>query len=163
MFTIPGTGYRRKPDDRDLNTPESHIDEITNHIVLAGYIVFTTDKDKIFCYQVSNLSSIEPESEFIQRAEPIELSTFYLDNPFHIKDLQGSYRSFAVFTDSGSVLTASCTLLDSYSDHSSPLPSPEVIPGLQGKSVISIAFGDPPCIPMGEFHRMASSVSPVAL
>lgn len=149
MFIVPGTGYRRKPDDRDLGTLESRVGEVTNHIVLEDYIVFTTDKDKIFCYQTSN--TIPLQSGIVQAgtSEPTELSTFYPDNPqslLHIRDLQGSYRSFAVFTDSGSVLTASCDLLDSHFDprteHSSPLPSPDVIPGLQGKSVISIAFGD---------------------
>ena len=61
---------------------------------------------------------------------------------FSIRDLQGSHRLFAVFTDSGAVLTASYTLLDSpFQQYSSPLPSPDVIPGVQGKSVISIAFG----------------------
>lgn len=149
MFIIPGTGYRRKPDDRDLDTLESRVGEVTNHIVLAGYIVFTTDKDKIFCYPTSNITSIESEILPREVLEPIELSTFYSDDPrspSHIRDLQGSYRSFAVFMDSGSVLTASCTLLDSHSspgtDHSSPLPSPDVIPALQHKSVTSIAFGD---------------------
>lgn len=149
MFIIPGTGYRRKPDDRDLGTLESRVGEVTNHIVLEGYIVFTTDKDKIFCYQTSNTISIQSGIVPAETSEPTELSTFLSDNPqspLRIRDLQGSYRSFAVFTDSGSVLTASCTLLDSHFDprteHSSPLPSPDVIPGLQGKSVISIAFGD---------------------
>lgn len=149
MIIIPGTGYRRKPDDRDLDTLESRIGEVTNHIVLEDYIVFTTDKDKIFCFPTSNITLIESGILPREVPEPIELSTFYPDDPrspLHIRDLQGSYRSFAVFTDSGSVLTASCTLLDSHSDprtdHSSPLPSPDVIPALQGKSVISIAFGD---------------------
>ncbi len=149
MFIIPGTGYRRKPDDRDLDTLESRVGEVTNHIVLEGYIVFTTDKDKIFCYQTSNTISIQSGIVPAGTSEPTELSTFFPDNPqspLRIRDLQGSYRSFAVFTDSGSVLTASCTLLDRHFDprteHSSPLPSPDVIPGLQGKSVISIAFGD---------------------
>lgn len=149
MFIIPGTGYRRKPDDRDLGTLESRVGEVTNHIVLEGYIVFTTDEDKIFCYRTSNTISIQSGIVPAGTTEPTELSTFYPDNPqspLRIRDLQGSYRSFAVFTDSGSVLTATCTLLDSHFDprteHSSPPPSPDVIPGLQGKSVISIAFGD---------------------
>lgn len=157
MSIIPGTGYRRKPDDRDLNTLESRVGEVTNHIVLAGYIVFTTDKDKIFCYPIPSFNLIDPE--FFPRSEPIELSTFYPDNPrspFHIRDLQGSYRSFAVFTDSGSVLTGSRTLLDSHSGHSSPLLSPDVIPGLQGKSVISIAFGDHHFLALHSYGEISS-------
>lgn len=80
---------------------------------------------------------------------PLNCSTFYPNNPqspLCIRDLRNSHRLFAVFTDSGSVLTTSCTLLNSYFDprtkYSRPLPSPVVISGLQYKSVIFIAFGD---------------------
>lgn len=157
MFIIPGTGYRRKPDDRDLNTLESRVGEVTNHIVLVAYIVFTTDKDKIFCYPIPSFNI--NDRKWFPRSEPIELSTFYPDNPrspFHIRDLQGSYRSFAVFTDSGSVLMGSRTLLDSHSGHSSPLLSPVVIPGLQGKSVISIAFGDHHFLALNSYGEISS-------
>ena len=157
MFIIPGTGYRRKHDDRDLNTLESRVGEVTNHIVIAGYIVFTTDKDKIFCYPTLSINI--REVEFFPRSEPIELSTFYPDNPrspFHIRDLQGSYRSFAVFTDSGAVLTASRTLLDSHSYRLSPLLPPDVLPGLQSKSVISIAFGDHHFLALHSYGEISS-------
>ncbi len=83
--------------------------------------------------------------------EPFELTTFYPSEsfPFEIRDLQGSYRNFALFTKSGSVLTASRDLLDVFYATSSspetpsaPLPEPNRVPGLQGKSIISLAFGD---------------------
>ncbi len=147
-FLIPGTGYRRKRDDRDLDTLESRIGEVTNHVVLEGYIVFTTDSNKIFSYQTANTVLLDPgRSSVERRPEPVELTTFYPDDsqsPFQIRDLQGSFRSFAVFTESGSVLTASCALLDTHShpDSSGPLPSPNAIATLQNSSVISIAFGD---------------------
>lgn len=138
---IPGTGYRRNRSDRAPEALASRIGVVTNHIVLEGYIVFTTDDDKIFSYRTTY-----PISELPQ-PEPVELTTFYSDSPlpFRIRDIQGSFRSFAVFTASGSVLTASCPLLDVFhlsTGAENPLPHPSAIPGLQGQSVISIAFGD---------------------
>lgn len=138
---IPGTGYRRNRSDRAAETLASRIGMVTNHIVLEGYIVFTTDHDKIFSYRTTY-----PIVDFPQ-PEPVELTTFYSDSPssFRIRDIQGSFRSFALFTTSGSVLTASCTLLDDFNlspEARSPLPYPNAIAGLQGQSIISIAFGD---------------------
>lgn len=71
IVIIPGTCYRRKPDDRGFNTLESHVGEVTNHIVLAGYIVFTTDKVKKFCYPTPSINV--REHEFFPKSEPIEL------------------------------------------------------------------------------------------
>lgn len=138
---IPGTNYRRNRTDRALESLASQIGVVTHHIVLEGYIVFTTDHDKIFSYQTT-----DPIVDFPQ-PEPVELTTFYPDSPssFQIRDLQGSYRSFAIFTMSGSVLTASCPLLDIFHlppDARGPLPHPNAISGLQGQSIISLAFGD---------------------
>lgn len=138
---IPGTGYRRNRSDRAQETLASRIGMVTDHIVLEGYIVFTTNHDRIFSYRTTY-----PIVDFPQ-PEPVELTTFYPDSPssFRIRDLQGSFRSFALFTTSGSVLTASCHLLDIFHlppGASSPLPYPKAIPGLQGQSIISLAFGD---------------------
>lgn len=138
---IPGTSYRRNRTDRALQSLASQIGVVTNHIVLEGYIVFTTDHDKIFSYQTTY-----PIVDFPQ-PEPVELTTFYPDSPssFRIRDLQGAWRSFALFTTSGSVLTASCALLDIFHlppDARGPLPHPKAISGLQGQSIISLAFGD---------------------
>lgn len=147
---IPGTDYRRNRSNRVLETLASRIGVVTNHIILEGYIVFTTDHDKIFSYRTTH-----PIADF-PPPEPVELTTFYSDSPsqFRIRDLQGSYRSFALFTTSGSVLTASCSLLDMFhlpSGATGPLPHPNAIPGLQGQSVISLAFGD------HHFHALHST------
>ena len=138
---IPGTGYQRNRSDRALETLASRIGVVTNHIVLEGYIVFTTDLNKLFSYRTTY-----PTVDFPQ-PEPVELTTFYSDSPssFRIRDLQGSFRSFALFTTSGSVLTASCSLLDTFHlppGATSSLPHPNAIVELQGQSIISIAFGD---------------------
>ncbi|MCJ1462572.1 hypothetical protein MMC07_001174 [Pseudocyphellaria aurata] len=138
---IPSTGYRRNRNDRAQESLASRIGVVTNHIVLEGYIVFITDHDKIFSFQTKY-----PVVDFPQ-PEPVELTTFYSESssPFQVRDIQGSFRSFAIFTKSGSVLTASCPLLDIFHlppDARGPLPHPNAIPGLQGQSIISLAFGD---------------------
>ena len=144
--TVPGTGYRSKRNSRPGSpTLGSRIGEITNHIILEGYILFTTDLNKIFCYPITS-----PMPAF-EQPEPTELTTFYPSDssPFEIRDLQGSYRNFALFTKSGSVLTADRHLLDTFHAASSSLetppaqlPAPDRIPGLQSKLIISLTFGD---------------------
>lgn len=146
--TIPGTGYLRKKNYGHVeDCLESRVGEVVNYVVLAEYIVFTTDLNKIFCYP-----TIYPMLA-LDIPEPIELTTFYSVSQFEsfkIRDLQGSFARFAIFTYSGSVLTASHDLLHAFRnasislshDTSDPLPSPALVPSLQSQTIISLAFGD---------------------
>ena len=145
-ITIPGTGYRRKRNnERTLDDSlEARIGQVTHHIVLENWIVFTTDLNKIFCYQ-----SVFPMPA-LNVPEPIELTTFRAACPsetFQIRDLQGSFIRFAVFTTSGAVLTADKDLLNAFQDSSTspsdhPLPFPALLLSPQSKPIISIAYGD---------------------
>jgi len=146
--TIPGTGYRRRKNDRNFeDSLESRIGQVTNHVVLSGYVIFTTDLNKVFCYRTTF------PMPALDIPEPIELTTVYDASPsqkFQIRDVQGAFTRFAIFTESGSVLTGSEGLLNVYSDAfiASPdetlvtLPSPTLIPSLQSRNTISLAFGD---------------------
>lgn len=146
--TIPGTGYRRNKNDRNIeDTLESRIGQVTNHVVCSDHIIFTTDLNKVFCYRTTF------PMPALDVPEPSELITFYdalPDQTFKIRDLQGAFTRFAVFTESGSVLTNSDELLNAYSDvpsasltePSAPLPPPTLIPSLQSGNIISLAFGD---------------------
>ena len=146
--TIPGTNYRRKGNERNVDDRlESRIGQVMNHVVLAGYIVFTTDLNKIFCYRTTF------PMPALEVPEPIELSTFYNalpDQPFKIRDLQGAFTRFAIFTDSGNIITGTEEFLSQFhqaftsstADSPIPLPLPDIIPSLQSKSIISLAFGD---------------------
>ena len=120
---------------------------MTNHIVLEEFIVFTTDLNKVFCYPTAF------PVPAIGISEPIELTTFFDPDPsvsFKICNLQGSFTNFAVFTESGFVFTATKAFLRSFHEASKSstreskdsLPRPALVPSLQGKSVISLAFGD---------------------
>ncbi|KAL8793962.1 MAG: hypothetical protein Q9195_003475 [Heterodermia aff. obscurata] len=118
---------------------------VTHHIVLEGYIVFTTDNDKLFAFGTA--STTEESSQ----SWPVELTTFFSSqgtSSVHIQDLQGSFRTFAVFKSSGEVLTGSTTCIDTFitaskSQHrTSTLPQPARIASLQCQSVVTLAFGD---------------------
>ena len=144
--TIPGTSYRRKRNTGYTldDSLEARIGQVTHHIVLEGWIVFTTDLNKTFCYQ-----TIFPMPA-LNVPEPIELTTFPAACPsetFLIRDLQGSFIRFAVFTTSGAVLTAGKELLDAFNDASSPpsdhtLPSPNLLRSPESNPIISLAYGD---------------------
>ena len=121
-------------------TAESQFGEVNHHIVLEGYIIFTTSNSRLFAHSTA---SFHPED--LQPA-PVELTTFYQsqssDN-FEIRDLQGSFRSFAIFTASGEVLIGTRSLIDAFFHGSTaPEPPPTLIPSLQNQSVVSLAFGD---------------------
>lgn len=153
--TIPGTSYRRKRMNERTSDDslEARIGQVTHHIVLENWIVFTTDLNKIFCYP-----TIFPMPAF-DVPEPIELTTFPTACPsetFRIRDLQGSFIRFAVFTISGVVLTADKDLLDAFHDASTahsvhPLPSPVLLPSSPSNPVICIAYGD------HHYHALHSS------
>lgn len=144
--TIPGTSYRRRGNNHYTSDDslEARIGQITHHIVLENWIVFTTDLNKIFCYP-----TIFPMPAF-NSMEPIELTTFPTVCPsetFQIRDLQGSFIRFAVFTTSGAVLTADKNFLIAFHETSvshsdQPLPSPTLFLSRQSNPIISMAYGD---------------------
>ena len=143
---VPGTGHRRNDHKSRLGSgPVSEIGEVTHHIVLEGYIVFTTDKDKLFAFSTASTA----EESF--QSSPVELTTFFSSqstSSVHIQDLQGSFRSFGVFKSSGEVLIGSTSFIDTFiavskSQHpTSTLPKPARIASLQCQSVATLAFGD---------------------
>ena len=144
--TIPGTSYRRIRNNKHIpdDSLEARIGQVTHHIVLENWIVFTTDLNKIFCYP-----TIFPMPAF-NVPEPIELTTFLTACPsetVQIRDLQGSFIRFAVFTTSGAVLTADKDLLNAFHDASTSrsvhnLPSPVLLSSPPSNPIISLAFGD---------------------
>ncbi|KAL9000280.1 MAG: hypothetical protein Q9169_000997 [Polycauliona sp. 2 TL-2023] len=145
--TVLGTGFTQSRNGREApDTLGARIGQVTNHIVLEKYVVFTTSLNKVFLYQTDfPLPDLDPPA-------PVEITAFHpssSDAPMEIRDLQGSFRSFAIFTKSGEVLIGSRAMLDAFNagtyDSTSPAishPAPTVIPALQNNSITSIAFGD---------------------
>ena len=147
--TIPGTGYRGERQSGSVkDSLSARIGEVTHYVVLETHIVFTTRLNKVFSY-----ATIFPMST-VPTPEPVELTSFYECSPaqpFQIRDLQGSYRNFAVFTTSGAIITATRTMLDAYhrlaEEDTEEVPAesqlkPSVLPSLQRGTVVSLAFGD---------------------
>ena len=144
--TIPGTGFRRNRNVERLtdDSLEARIGQVTHHIVLENWIVFTTDLNKVFCYP-----TVFPMPA-LNIPEPIELVTFPAvcqSETFRIRDLQGSFIRFAVFTTSGAILTADKDLLSAFHDApisnpAHPLPSPTLLLSPKSTPIISLAYGD---------------------
>ena len=147
--TIPDTGYRRKRSNRSIDeSPGVLLGQVTHYVVLEAHIVFTTDLNKVFSYATSFPMSTVP------RPEPVELTSFYStssDQPFEIRDLQGTFCNFAIFTRSGVISTGSRELLETFHRRAAecaletspePFPQPTTIPSLQSREIISLAFGD---------------------
>ena len=146
--TIPGTGYRRIRNPKTTeDTLESSIGEVTGHVVLAKYIVFITDLNKVFCYPAKFPMLVQ------DMPKPIELTTFYTatpTQPLKIRDIQGAFTRFAIFTHDGCVMTASDDLLEAFQNvdrtpsngKTQTLPTPALFPSLQTKTITSLAFGD---------------------
>ncbi|KAL9632864.1 MAG: hypothetical protein Q9164_005045, partial [Protoblastenia rupestris] len=145
--TIPGTGFRQRNARFVEDNISARIGEVTHYVVLEAHIVFITRLNKVFSY-----ASTFPMSPTL-KPEPVELTSFYhvQPAPFGVRDIQGSFRNFAIFTTSGAILTGSRNMLDTYhqittenAENIPPntLPQPILLPSLHSGTVISLAFGD---------------------
>lgn len=138
---VPKTAYQRTRG----STRESEIDKllgeevgmVINHIVLEHFIVFVTDIGKVFSAEIREGNRIDDILEL--RALRNETNT-----PL---DVQGSFRSFAIFKN-GEVITVHQDYLITAWEQRATNPGQENIdglervPALQHNDVISVAFGD---------------------
>ena len=167
-IVIPATGFER-PSGRDPKsnqeiafdedgslTPES-VGQVLVHILLEGYVVFVTHHSKLFACPIGafELNNSNPQNTHIVFEVP-----GYSSPGRELKDLQGSFRSFGVFTATGEVLSGNTTYLahiqanaleelEQRQSRSSRAPlqdltnlRPADVPALQHTGVIALAFGD---------------------
>lgn len=140
---VPKTSFRQRTPNRQNDATESLADsvgEVTNYIVLEEVIVFVTHLGKVFVAQViwnENDQRVSNPTEV-----PVPASANGED--IFATDVQGSFRTFAVFLRSGAVLTSTQDrLMDILNDRPSAQDSLfKRIPALQNTGVISVAFGD---------------------
>lgn len=108
-----------------------------SYIVLEEFIVFVTDIGKVFGCRLGTRQTFEIPS--LSR-------TSESDSTPSAIDVQGSFRKFAVFKNSGEVVIASQDFLFAFSERSTTrdeqVDPPRLIPALQNSGVISVAFGD---------------------
>jgi SCF-associated factor 1 len=146
-IVIPGTGLR---SNHQQSHEDDSIGEVLAYVVLEAYIVFITDLAKVFaCRLVGEDDAKERSFELLGYSAPER----------QLKDIQGSFRKFSVFTAAGEVLSGDQGYLDQLYDLRKPTYSdpdehvslkqkaddierPADIPALQNTGVISIAYGD---------------------
>jgi SCF-associated factor 1 len=118
---------------------EDGIGEVQNFIVLESAIVFNTSLGKVFAAQIT----WDERSQTV--GDPIELQIPKSHNADEtvVTDVQGSFHNFAVFTNSGAVLTSTHdALMPLLQQTTHDQRIFKQIPALQNKQVISLAFGD---------------------
>ncbi|KAG8163162.1 hypothetical protein KVR01_007640 [Diaporthe batatas] len=138
---VPRTGYKRVKDTSAESEYEktlgAEVGAVLNYVVLEHFVLFNTDLGKVFCGKLGENNSVESILE-LQQLRSDEASPF---------DVQGSFRSFAVFSK-GQVITADQDYLDACwaAQHTDPeqadVQGLKRIPALQHKDIIQVAFGD---------------------
>lgn len=153
--TVPLTAYCQPRESRaPLSTQEGEdIGAVESFVCLEDYILFSTSLGRVFASRITWSDQVPPTASHprqlllpaiaSQSESTPDLSNLD-DSP--AKDVQGSFRSFAIFTSTGAVLTGNQNMLHDLfqsPDHSTAVPLPlKRIPALQNTSVISLAFGD---------------------
>ena len=147
---VPNTDFRRNkgPSQSHANGPgpanSEAVGEVTNFIVLEEVVLFNTHLGKVF------VSRIDWSNEDQRMGDLVELQV--PEDAGLVTDIQGSFQNFAVFTQSGAVLTGK-------QDRVQDLVQGQLgdkslftrIPALQHKDVIQLAFGD------WHFHALHAS------
>jgi len=154
---VPNTNHkqatsqeRRGKNVEDDSSQADDVGEVTNFIVLENVVLFNTSIGKVYAAQFF----WGDNSQHVN--EPVELTLAGSDNatPDLATDIQGSFRSFAVFTRSGAVLTSTQDRLILEIQHQRTEQQLFTrIPALQHRNVISVAFGDYHCMKsLGPLH-----------
>ncbi len=145
---IPGSGSCSQQHPADA---VHSIGEVLAYIVLEAYVVFITDLARVFACRIVNENDAKELS--------FEVPGFSAPER-ELKDIQGCFRKFSVFTGTGEVLAGDQEYLDllyglrkaapsdqdgcliPLAEETNDVPRPADIPALQHSGVISIAYGD---------------------
>lgn len=137
---IPKTGYQQPRGSvrafSEPESPEASVGEVTSYVVLEHYVLFTTHLRKVFAYRMRHDSENGVMHDIFEITELADA-----------KDVQGGFRTFAVFCGEGEVYISNQEYLDAcsqkaFQQHDEPLPELMVIPAMQNTGVMQVAFGD---------------------
>ncbi|KIV87515.1 hypothetical protein PV11_03054 [Exophiala sideris] len=142
---VPGTARH--------HAEKGHV-EVIKHIVLSEFLVWITNDSKIYAcsLQVENDEQTEPTN-------PVFEVPGYGASDRALKDIQGQFQTFGVFTASGEVLAGDVDYLRRCAEAIQNQPDlleagdwsvltallssrPEDVPALQHTQVIALAYGD---------------------
>jgi SCF-associated factor 1 len=138
---VPKTSYRRvkgvRRESEDVAALGAEVGAVLNYLILESYVVFVTDIGRVFCGKFGERNQVDDILEILalrnENATP--------------SDVQGSFRSFAIFKN-GDVIITNQDYLDACWSSRRNNPEQENIeglkriPALQQNDVISVAFGD---------------------
>lgn len=138
---VPNTSYQRTRGETRESEEERRLGEevgaVLNYILLEHFIVFVTDIGKVFSAKIEQDNRID---------EILELRALRNESNTPI-DVQGSFRSFAIFKN-GEVFTIpqeylnTCWSTRDANPEQENIEGLEKVPALQHNDVISVAFGD---------------------
>ncbi|KAI0581717.1 F-box multi-domain protein [Pyrenophora tritici-repentis] len=137
---VPKSNYQRSKTTRESDEQRmlgEEVGVVLSYIILEHYVVFATDIGKVFCGRFEDKNKID---------DILELKQVRHDKGVPL-DIQGSFRSFAVFRD-GEVITSDQNYLEACWTNRREDPEQtniqglKKIPALQNSGVISVAFGD---------------------
>ena len=132
---VPRTGTTHVDDGKDP------IGQVLNFVLLEDTIVFNTSLGKVFAALISWTAESQTVFEPVELALPVSQDAG--PDTTWVTDVQGSFRSFAVFTKTGSVLTSTQDdIMPLVQGHPGDWFPFKRIPALQNQQVISLAFGD---------------------
>ena len=152
---IPRTAYKRpkgQAREPSLYTKElgETVGEVVKWVLLDEYVVILTDLGKVFAVNISQFSAHTTTEDLVQLTgfEPSKGKS-------KMRDIQGSFRNFAVFNADGDVVLAGHAVLEYQWNHrssSSAQAHPQEAdvnvfesrrpPALQNRGIIALAFGD---------------------
>ncbi|KAF2225892.1 regulator of chromosome condensation 1/beta-lactamase-inhibitor protein II [Elsinoe ampelina] len=128
-------------------SPDEEIGEVQEFVVLEHCIIFNTHLGKVFASWVDEdqpgpLFEIFPHVD--DEGTPPPATKDQLSDSEFVTDVQGTFRSFALFMKSGEVLNGTQDLINDWrQDPRSRATSQFMsVPALQNKGVIKLAFGD---------------------
>jgi len=150
------------PNTARTVSQDGNISEVIAHILLEGIMLYLTSDSRIWACDIGHDNQEDTEP----RIAAIQLPGFNLEED-QLKDVQGSFRNFVVFTSSGRVLrgdtgyvrrcfdaarAAATANVDDEVNSSDPATweglndlvssRPRDVPALQHSGVIAVRFGD---------------------
>ncbi|KAF1345810.1 regulator of chromosome condensation 1/beta-lactamase-inhibitor protein II [Delphinella strobiligena] len=141
--TVPMTAYRQpRVNARSSYTQDGeHVGEVLNFICLEKYVLFNTHLGKVFASSITWDNQVQTLSIPVEIVIPSE-DGYSVNEERFAADVQGSFRSFAIFTRDGAVLIGHQDMLHDLANRDGPLVALKRFPALQNTGVISLAFGD---------------------
>jgi SCF-associated factor 1 len=136
----PGTDFQRHATSFEPSSAGVTIGEVLNFICLEHFIIFNTHLGKVYAARIV----WDAQSKALDDVRELRLGV--KGETKFATDVQGSFRSFAIFTNDGTVYTGSQDdhLHPAFNSPSHGTINPDLhrIHALQQSQVISMAFGD---------------------